>query len=106
MLESSLSVQWVAKDPSFLHADSEGSNQTAVDLLICNFAERACHFVGYVMRWLKLPLFIDLQFKKQFRLSQLMKLRYLSHRRQAKAQASLRFRAVSPEPSLFAHMEY
>ena len=31
---------------------------------------------------------------------------YLSHRRPAKAQASLRIRAVSPEPSLFAHMEY
>ena len=30
---------------------------------------------------------------------------YLSHRRPAKAQASLRIRAVSPEPSLFAHMK-
>ena len=29
---------------------------------------------------------------------------YLSHRRPAKAQASLRIRAVSPEPSLFAHI--
>ena len=26
--ESSLSIQWVAKDPSFLHADSEDSDQT------------------------------------------------------------------------------
>ena len=26
--ESSLCAQWVAKDPSFLHADSEGSDQT------------------------------------------------------------------------------
>ena len=26
--ESSLCVQWVAKDPSFLHADSEGADQT------------------------------------------------------------------------------
>ena len=26
--ESSLCTQWVAKDPSFLHADSEGSDQT------------------------------------------------------------------------------
>ena len=26
--ESSLCAQWVAKDPSFLHADSEDSNQT------------------------------------------------------------------------------
>ena len=34
-----------------------------------------------------------------------MRLWYLSHRRTAEAQASLRFRAVSPEHSLFAHME-
>ena len=39
-------------------------------------------------------------------LSQLMRLWYLSHRRPAKAQASLRIRAVSPEPLLFAHMKY
>ena len=39
-------------------------------------------------------------------LSQLMRLWYLSHRRPAKAQASLRIRAVSPEPSLFANMNY
>ena len=38
--------------------------------------------------------------------NRLMRLRYLSHRRPAKAQASLRIRAVSPEPSLFAHMNY
>ena len=35
-----------------------------------------------------------------------MRLWYLSNRRQAKAQATLRIRAVSPEPSLFAHMNY
>ena len=35
-----------------------------------------------------------------------MRLRYLSHKRPAKAQASLRVRAISPEPSLFAHMKY
>ena len=39
-------------------------------------------------------------------LSQFMILWYLSHRRPAKAQASLRICAVSPEPSLFAHMNY
>ena len=37
------------------------------------------------------------------RMSQLMRIWYLSHRRTSKAQASLRFRAVSPGPSLFAH---
>ena len=40
------------------------------------------------------------------KLSQLKRLWYLSHRRPAKAQAILRIRAVSPEPSLFAHMKY
>ena len=39
-------------------------------------------------------------------MSQLMRLCYLSRRRPAKAQAVLRIRAVSPEPSLFAHMKY
>ena len=39
-------------------------------------------------------------------MSQLMRLCYLSHRRLANAQAGLRIRAVSPEPSLFAHMKY
>ena len=39
-------------------------------------------------------------------LSQLMILWYLSHRRPAKAQASLRIRAVSPELLLFEHMNY
>ena len=42
------------------------------------------------------------------KLSQLMRSWYLSHtcRLPAKTQASLRIRAVSPEPSLFAHMTY
>ena len=35
-----------------------------------------------------------------------MRLWYLSHRRPAKAQASLRIHAVSPQPSLFAHIKY
>ena len=41
-----------------------------------------------------------------FKLSQLLRLWYLSHRRPAKAQASLRIHAVLLEPSLFAHMKY
>ena len=39
-------------------------------------------------------------------LGELMRFWYLSHRRPAKAQASLRICAVLPEPSLFAHMKY
>ena len=38
--------------------------------------------------------------------SQLMRLWYLPHRRPAKAQESLHICAVSPEPSLFAHIKY
>ena len=44
---STLCAQWLAKDPSFLHADSEDSDQTR---LIRVFAGRTCHFVGFVTR--------------------------------------------------------
>ena len=63
--------------------------------------------------WPKLmvPYFKSIHFASFLRLnlehmSQLMRLWYLSHRRPANAQASLRIRAVSPEPSLVAHMKY
>ena len=46
------------------------------------------------------------QYTSQVHLSQFMRLWYLSHRRPSKAQVSLRIRAVSPEPSLFAHTKY
>ena len=49
--ESSLCAEWVAKDPSFHHADSEDSDQTwQMPRLIWVFAGRTCHFVGFVMR--------------------------------------------------------
>ena len=49
--ESSQWAQWVAKDPSFLDADSEDSDQTGrMPRLIWVFAGRTCHFVGFVMR--------------------------------------------------------
>ena len=47
-----------------------------------------------------------IQYWANQKLSQLMRLWYLSHRRPAKAQAILRIRAVSTEPPLFAHMKY
>ena len=48
---SSLCAQWVGKDPSFLHAESEDSDQTGrMPRLIRVFARRTCHFVGFVMR--------------------------------------------------------
>ena len=45
---SSLCAQWVAKDPRFLHADSEDSDQTGqMPRLIWVFAGHTCHFVGF-----------------------------------------------------------
>ena len=45
-------TQWVAKDRSVLHADSEDSDQTwRMPRLICVFDGRTCHFVGFVVRW-------------------------------------------------------
>ena len=44
--ESLLCTQWVAKDPSFFHADSEDSDQNGrMPRLIWVFAECTCHFV-------------------------------------------------------------
>ena len=51
---SSLCAQWVAKDPSFFHADSEDSDQTGrMPRLIWIFTGRTCHFVGFVTWRLK-----------------------------------------------------
>ena len=53
--ESSLCAQWVAKDPSFLYAYSDYSDQTRRMLRLI-FVARTCHFVGFVMRWLSCPV--------------------------------------------------
>ena len=51
--QSSLCAQWVAKDPCFLHADNEDSDQTGwMPRLNWVFAGCTCHFVGFVMSWL------------------------------------------------------
>ena len=48
--ESSLCAQWIAKDPSFLHADSEDSDQTGrMPRLICVFAGRTV--ILLVLSW-------------------------------------------------------
>ena len=48
--ESLLCAQWVAKDPIFLHADSEDSDQTGqMHRLTWVFTGRTCHFVGFVI---------------------------------------------------------
>ena len=53
-LESWLCIQWVAKYPSFLHVESEDSDQTGqMPRLIRVFAGHTCYFVGFDMRQLK-----------------------------------------------------
>ena len=48
--ESSLCAQWLTKDPSFLHADSEDSDQTVrMPRLIWVFAERT--HILLVLSW-------------------------------------------------------
>ena len=59
--ESSLCAQWVAKEPSFLHADSEDSDQTGrMPRLIWVFAGRTDHFVCFVKRRLNLTFLLDI----------------------------------------------
>ena len=50
--QSSLCAHCVAKGPSYLHANSEDSDQTGqMPRLIWVFAGCTCHFVGFVMRY-------------------------------------------------------
>ena len=59
--QSSLCAQWVAKDPSFLHADSKDSDQTdQMPRLIWVFTGGTCHFVDFVMRQLISFFFINM----------------------------------------------
>ena len=52
--EPSLCTQWVATDPNFLYADSEDSDWTGrMPRLIWVFGGHTCHFVGFVMLWLR-----------------------------------------------------
>ena len=52
-----------SKDPNFLHADSEDSDQTGWILrLIWVFDGRTCHFVGFVMRRLIFKKFCSLYY--------------------------------------------
>ena len=63
--ESSLCTQWVAKDPRFLHADSEDSDQTGrMPRLIWVFAERTATLLVLSCRgsyYLQYYLFAQLQ---------------------------------------------
>ena len=59
--ESLQCAEWVAKDPVFLHADSEDSDQTGrMPRLIWVFAGCKGHFVGFVVKrliWRWVPIF-------------------------------------------------
>ena len=60
--ESSLSAHWVAKDPIFLHADGEDSDQTGrMPRLIWCLRWAHTHFVGFVMLWLIFSSFKNVQ---------------------------------------------
>ena len=50
--ESVLCTQWVAKNPSFLHADSEDWSNWADAQADLSFAGHTCNFVGFVLGWL------------------------------------------------------
>ena len=50
--ESSLCAEWVAKDPSFLHADSEDWSDWADVQADLRLRSAHSHFVGFVMSWL------------------------------------------------------
>ena len=49
---SLLCAQWVAKDPSFLHADSEDWSDWADAQADLSLHWAHSHFAGFVMRWL------------------------------------------------------
>ena len=79
-LKSSLWAQWVAKDPSFLHADSEDSDQTGrTPRLIWVFAGRTCHFVGFVTRRLNLHLRFKDKLLKEIRADKYVTFGLVSH---------------------------
>ena len=75
------------------------------DITLGGFLERFC-FRLVIRFFLLYPVVFLLSEVFQNRMSHLMRLWYLSHRRPAKAQASLHICIVSPEPLLFAPMKY
>ena len=50
LIRVSLGTLWIAKDPMFLQADNEDSNQTGqMPRMIWDFVGRTCPFVGFVL---------------------------------------------------------
>ena len=67
--EQSLCTQWVAKDPSFLHADSKNSDQTGrMARLIClRWAHIPfCWFCHEVAQFVFRKAYIDLKYKNKY----------------------------------------
>ena len=107
--ESSLCTQWIAKNPSFLHADSEDWTHWAdaqadlslrcLHMSVCWFCHVAAHlyFHCFQCTWLYC------QENRTYYLDRVKRIWYLLPMRAVKVQASLRIRAVSPEPPLLAH---
>ena len=56
--ESSLCAQWVAKDPSFLHADSEDWSDWAYAPADLSFRWTHSQLVGFIMSWLICLIFL------------------------------------------------
>ena len=116
-VQASLRIRAVSPEPSLLaHTSSESRgtvrqkarslaplNGWACSVKICHdgMLEDTNSLDGAQFFYKKLTDMLSESFNTYF--SQLMRLSYLSHRRPAKAQASLR---VCAEPSLFAHMKY
>ena len=96
--ESSLCTKWVAKDPSFLHADSEDSDQAGpMSRLIWVFAGRTCHFVGFVMRRLIYNLHESSVARLGFELARLIWITW----RAVNCTTCSSFRKCKQVPSLF-----
>ena len=98
--------QRVAEHLRSLHADSEDTDQTS----FCWFYHEAAHITDTITtcKHQNSPSWNHI-FQWEYesvKMSQLMRLWYLSHRRPTMVQGSLHIRAVSPEPSLFVHIKY
>ena len=93
--ESSLCTQWVAKDPRFLHADSEDSDKTGrMPRLIWVFARRTATLLVLSCRGSYNRNLVNTWAGPWENVS--------CHTRTTKAQISLRIRAVWSAPLLFA----
>ena len=107
------SIQSGSSGPIFKHGLQFSEQKIRISITLRNSYKYASNSFEFSLTWRFLAYTIcghifpiTIVKASELCLSQLMRLWYLSHRRPAKAQASLRIRAFSPEPSLFANMKY